>query len=308
MQRRRASVALSVLLPLMFVGCFGNLPQPDRPREESTVSTAPVDDILGAPASTVLLLGTFDLTHVLTANPDAEAELDDVVERLLAFRPTKVAVATPVSEQPDLDRRFAAFMKGAIKPHPTPLDRIAMMVAAESKQTRVWAIGVDASRDLGGDRSAAARSFAEAHDQTELLQSEMVDRYDRWFARQKKLQTTESVRTNLVWINSPRHLSHVHGRELIGEFDIGDPAESAEEGNYAGADAVTDWYNRHLRIFANLQRIASRDGERVLVVLDLRHVPLLRHAVEASPRFSLAEVDEILGVPSGAQRRIVPLL
>lgn len=301
-------LTLTTLCLLLLGGCFSNLPQQDANQEQAAGASAPTDDLLGAPSSSVLLLGTFDLAHALKANSGAAAELNEVVERLLAFRPTKVAVALPVGEQAELDRRYSEFMKGAIKPQPTALDRIAMTVAAESKQTRLWAIGVSANSDAATNRSHEARGLADATGQSALLESEIVERYDRWFARQKKLQLTESIRNNLVWMNSPRHLLNLHGRELVGEFDIGDAAISTEEGNYAGADAVTDWYNMHLRIFANLQRIAARDGERILVVLDLRHVPLLRHAVDASPRFSLAEVDEILGVPSGAQRRIVPLL
>ena len=52
----------------------------------------------------------------------------------------------------------------------------------------------------------------------------------------------------------------------------------------------------------------ERNAERILVVIDAAHVSLLRHSVEASPRFELIEVNEYLGVPQGAQRQVVPLL
>jgi len=94
-----------------------------------------------------------------------------------------------------------------------------------------------------------------------------------WYARERRYQATESIED-----------------DLVGEFDVG------AEHDYPGVDALTGWYNRHLRIFANLQRIAESDGERILVVID------------ASPQDDLVEVNELLGDPQGTERQVVPLL
>ena len=121
------------------------------------------------------------------------------------------------------------------------------------------------------------------------------------FERERKYQATESIEDNLVWLNEPRRVANAHGRNLVGAFDLG------EGSDYPGPDALTSWYNQQLRIFANLQRIAG-NAEKILVVVDAAHVSLLRHSIEASPRFELVEVNEFLGVPQGAQRQVVPLL
>ena len=44
------------------------------------------------------------------------------------------------------------------------------------------------------------------------------------------------------------------------------------EGAYPGPDHVTAWYNRNLRIFANLQRLAAAPDERILLVIGAGHV------------------------------------
>jgi pheromone shutdown protein TraB len=64
---------------------------------------------------------------------------------------------------------------------------------------------------------------------------------------------------------------------------------------YPGVDAKTAWYNRNLRIFANLQRITDRTDERILVIIGAGHVPILRHTVQASPEYALVEVADVLG-------------
>lgn len=67
-----------------------------------------------------------------------------------------------------------------------------------------------------------------------------------------------------------------------------------EGDEYPGVDRVTAWYNRNLRIFANLQRITKQPDERILLIIGAGHLPILRHTVLASPEYQLVEVREYL--------------
>jgi hypothetical protein len=256
------------------------------------------DALLGPPRARVLLLGTFKLRNTAVVEPASEAELKEIVEKLLEFKPTQVAVGIPLAGQAELDERYAAFLSGDYEPGVNMIDQLALPIAEALGHIRVW--GIDAAAQE--TRPADLRAYAIQHNQADRLDSDIVSRYDRWFERERKYQATESIEDSLVWLNEPRHVANAHGRNLVGEFDLGEGEQ------YPGADALTSWHNRHLRMFANLQRITRHDGERILVVLDAAHVSLLRHSVEASPRFELIEVNEFLGVPQGAQRQVVPLL
>ena len=256
------------------------------------------DALLGPARASVLLLGTFEFRNAVVAAKTSHAELKEVVEKLLEFKPTQVAVGVLLADQVELDERYAAFLSGDYEPGANMIDQLALPIAEAMGHSRVW--GIDAAAQE--TRPTDLRAYAIEHNQTDRLDSDVVSRYDRWFERERKYQTTESIEDSLVWLNEPRRLANAHGRNLVGEFDLGESEE------YPGADALTGWHNRHLRMFANLQRITMRDGERILIVIDAAHVSLLRHSVEASPRFELIEVNEFLGVPQGAQRQVVPLL
>jgi hypothetical protein len=65
---------------------------------------------------------------------------------------------------------------------------------------------------------------------------------------------------------------------------------------YPGVDSKTAWYNRNLRIFANIQRIAEKPGERILVGIGAGQLPILRNAAMSSPEYDLVEVGRYLGV------------
>jgi hypothetical protein len=256
------------------------------------------DEILGAARGSVLLLGTYDFPPAVFEDKASQVELDEIVEKLIEFRPTKIAVGVPAWKQDKLDEHYKAYLGGTRKPGNSALDLIALRTAEALNHSRVW--GIDAREQEAP--AIDVRAWAAAHDQTDRLTSDIVRRYDEWYARERRYQATESIEDNLVWLNDPRHLAEAHGRNLVGEFNVG------AEHDYPGVDALTGWYNRHLRIFANLQRIVESDGERILVVIDAAHVSLLRHSIDASPQYDLVEVNEFLGDPQGAERQVVPLL
>jgi len=253
------------------------------------------DALLGPARASILLLGTFEPHDTALLDETFEDELSEIVDKLVGFKPTRIAVG--LADQAGLDERYADFLSGDYEPGANLIDRLALPIAETLGQERIWGIG-DAARETPTSDLGA---YALDHNQTDRLNSDIVARYDRWFERERKYQATESIEDNLVWLNEPRRIANSHGRNLVGEFDLGDGEE------YPGADALTGWYNRHLRMFAKLQRIVG-DAERILVVIDAAHVSLLRHSIEASPRFELIEVNEYLGVPQGAQRQVVPLL
>jgi hypothetical protein len=90
--------------------------------------------------------------------------------------------------------------------------------------------------------------------------------------------------------NTEQALQESHGLYLTGWFKIGSGHA------YPGVDWVTAWYNRNLRIFANLQRITSSSGDRILVIFGAGHIPILRHCVLALPEYNLVEVSEYLAL------------
>lgn len=93
----------------------------------------------------------------------------------------------------------------------------------------------------------------------------------------------------LLRLNEPQAALRGHGMYLVDEFAVG------QSDDYPGAERVTGWYNRNLRIFANLQRIAERPDERLLVIIGAGHLPILRHCAQASPECALIEAADYLG-------------
>lgn len=131
------------------------------------------------------------------------------------------------------------------------------------------------------------QAYAAAHRQEHLL-AQWSPAYEVAAAEEDQRKTELCLRELLLRANVEVHILRGHGRYLVDEFKVGG------DGEYQGVDWVTHWYNRNLRIFANLQRITESPEERILLVIGGGHVPVLRQCVQASPEYELVEVSAYL--------------
>lgn len=129
--------------------------------------------------------------------------------------------------------------------------------------------------------------YVREHD-PELLKSEWPSKFRHMFEQWDKARTEVPLLEALLHFNSEDRVMKSHGLYLVDWFRTG------EGEYYPGADQVTGWYNRNLRIFANIQRITESPDERILVIIGGGHLPNLRHCALASPEYELVELHEYL--------------
>jgi hypothetical protein len=250
-----------------------------------------------APAH-VLLLGTFHFDdagldsykpeHRLDVfSKERQREIQEVVDCLAQFRPTKVAVEGRLANAERLNERYRAYVAGTGELRADEIDQIGFRLARRMGHAAVHPI--DAKGRGYGD--VDLETYAKDHGQLERLQASekpWSDYYEALWRAQDVDKTARTLRQSLVETNDPERVRHGHGSYLIGAFKVG------EGDDYPGVDAKTAWYNRNLRIFANIQRITSSPEERILVLIGAGHLPILRHAVESSPEYRLIETADVL--------------
>jgi len=253
------------------------------------------ESFLGRPQAKVLLLGAF---HFKDAGRDAyqpqhkldifsqerQREVEEVVERLSRFDPTKIAIEEVPSKQGLVDDSYRAYVRGAAL-GPWESHQIGYRLARRLDHPRVWCVN---AWDRHYEAPSAPEEYARKHGQERLL-AEWTPRFTAWYAHGDQRKTERTLRETLLTMNAEESLLRNHGSYLVDRFKVGDGDE------YPGADRITAWFNRNLRIFANLQRITEHSDERILLVMGAGHMPILRHCVQASPEYELAEVAPYLG-------------
>jgi len=214
-----------------------------------------------------------------------QQEIAALVERLAAFEPTRLAVETAPSNQAGIDRDYQSYLRDEFELPANEIFQLGFRLARRVGHRKVNCI--DASDRHYQPRPDPA-TYAKAHGQEHLLE-QWWPRYRQLMERDDAQMEHRTLREIFLRMNDPEAILQGHGMYLVDSFKVG------TEDEYPGPDRVTSWYNRNLRIFANLQRITEVPDERILCIIGAGHLPILRHCVQASPEYELVEVRDYLG-------------
>lgn len=235
-----------------------------------------------------------------------QREIDQVVELLTKFKATKIAIERMQDHQQQVDQDYQAFLHDQFQLSADEIHQLGFRLGKQLGHERVYCVnawGRYYSPPVDFEAYLLQHSFQEAND---LLTPHTPEKYARdhgqehllsqWWPYYQKQSEEEDVRINqqtlqeiLLSGNAEGSMLQSHGAYLVDWFKVGAGHE------YPGVDWVTAWYNRNLRIFANLQRITESQDERILLIIGGGHLPILRHCVTASPEYDLVEVCEYLG-------------
>lgn len=290
--RRRRDLAL-LLLAAAVAGLL--LARPGSTRASHVPETTP--RTAGDTATIeVLFLGSYHFNPETAQNvvepegrnimaPERQAQVLALVDSLMRFEPTKVAVEWPYAARDTFHRRYRAYRAGERELAPNEREQVGMRIAARLGHERVHP--VDFHFETG--YSEGLQNAVEEH-KPELLE------WRREFlggmkATMDSLQDHATVLEALRWYNDPATVDRLLAPYLK-------MTEVAADSTYPGAEAAGQYYERNLRIFANITRFAE-PGDRILVVFGAGHGPFLRRFIEAHPKMELVDPLAYLGGRSG---------
>lgn len=253
-------------------------------------------DAQPSPKPVVMVLGSYHMANPgldrnnLTVDdhlaPRRQAELEALAAQLAAFRPTKIMLEYPLEKDSALNVLYAHYRDGTGKPTASELAQVGFRLAHRLGHARVYA--TDHRRDLALGK---VFGYAMQNGQAEYVQGGEA-RIRGMIAEGARRLPTMTVSQFLAEANSPRADS-LHSLYL-------QLARVGSDSSYVGADVVSDWYIRNLRIYANIARRAH-PGDRILVVYGSGHRPLLNEFLRQSELFQVEEVRNYLTARAAAR-------
>jgi hypothetical protein len=161
--------------------------------------------------------------------------------------------------------------------------RLAAMIGHERVHAIDWH---DEDHEIGWD---TAIDFAREHGQHQLISfvTDLEQQSDEGRIAERERLRSMSVREHLLEMNDPAIGADGHRIYM-------DLARVGAGPDYVGADVILRWYERNMKIFVNIARLATSPDDRILVVIGSGHLPLLTHFAAGSGRFELVTPDQYL--------------
>ena len=215
--------------------------------------------------------------------PKRQTEIEEVVKKLAAFKPTKICVEAPFGDSATISR-YREYLAGKRELRRSEEEQIGFRLAKMLGHETIYPIDVRMNLDQPGLEQVIASNPA-VHGarmgSLEKLGADAIAKMDQWLKE-------GTIGDMLYEMNRPEFL------DLNYELYLRIFLPTVEGDNYAGADLVAAWNQRNLRIMSNLHQIGCTPEDRVLVVYGQGHVPLFERIAKDSPHFEVVDVLQYL--------------
>jgi hypothetical protein len=245
-------------------------------------------------ATEVMILGTYHMAnpghdiHNLKADDvlveKRQHELADIAGGVAKFRPTKVAVESPVDNgAPAKVAKYHDYLDGKLAESRNETVQIGFRLAKQMKLPDVW--GIDVDGDFPYDE---VKKFADnRRPQLARQLDEMGVEVERMLKGLGDTLKTGTVAQGLRYMNEPKRIADDNSKFYRSMLLYGAGTEQP------GAALLSAWQARNNAICARLVQLAKPD-DRIVVVYGSGHAYLLRQCVSEMPGFKLIEANEYL--------------
>jgi len=242
------------------------------------------------PRAEVLVLGVYHMANpgrdifnmkaddVLA--PKRQAEIDQLMDVLKRFNPTKIAMEADASSQ-RVAKEYSDYVAGTYTLSRNEIDQIGYRLAKELGHRTVYP--VDADGEFPMQRVV---DYAKANGRSKDLDTLMSETGVEVKAQGQYL-ASHTVLEMLLHINADDRVT-----EDVGMYY--QMAHLGEPGDWAGADLVSDWFRRNMRIYSNIVQLVDSPRERVLVIFGSGHLGWLRHDFASDPTFHLRKLADFV--------------
>ncbi len=236
----------------------------------------------------VLVLGTYhmanpghDIVNMKADDvlaPKRQAEIAELIAVLKKFHPTKVAVEREANDK-RLATDYADYLAGKHELTRNEIEQIGFRLAKELGHKAVYPVDAD-----GDFPSLRLVKYAKATGRSKEL-DDIYGEFGDIVKTQGAYLASHTILETLLFMNSDEKVTREVGL-YFRQAHLGEPYD------WAGADLVSDWFRRNMRIFANIVQLADSPDERILVIYGAGHLGWLRFAVGSDPTLRLRELAE----------------
>lgn len=283
---------ITLLAAMLFmVGAAIGNDQTDSTREDiEQITQKPTIMILGSSHLSNETLDAFNTKMDDVRAPKRQREIQQLVEQLKEFKPTKIALEVDEIYDAEFHTKYQGYLNGTYELNRTETDQIGMRLAKQMGHPKLYC--VDYRLDYRKNdpfmpwdefdwNLTDYRGFAKEHNQEHLLppppMPEGKATEDEKGAIWIEPEKYEPIVDMYIGLNEPEYIREDHQRYIRwnARIGLGD--------KYPGANWLSHyWYDRNIKIYVNLTRITESANDRILLIIGAAHVYLIQQFFEES--------------------------
>jgi hypothetical protein len=239
----------------------------------------------------ILVLGTYHMAnpghdiHNMQADdvssPKRQQEIAQVIEVLKRFHPTKIAVEAEIGSQ-RAAQEYSDYLAGKYTLSRNETNQVGYRLAKELGHHAVY--GVDVDGDFPWQRLV---NYAKANNRAERLDA-VSSIWGTTVKDQGDFLQSHTVLETLQYMNSDARVT----RDVAAYFacvPFGDPYD------YAGPDLLAAWYQRNIRIYANIVKLIESPNDKILVIYGAGHLGWLQQDIANDATVRLRKLADLTG-------------
>jgi hypothetical protein len=240
------------------------------------------------PKPEILVLGTYHMANpgrdvynmqaddVLS--PKRQQEIAQLIAVLKKFNPTKIAVESDVSSN-KRPEQYADYLAGKYTLTRNEIEQIGFRLAKELGHKTIYPVDVDGDFPL-----QRVVNYAKANGRGDKF-DQMMSGWGTLVKEQGEFLKSHTVIETLEHMNSDERTA----KDMALYFAV---VPYSEPGEYAGPDMLTSWYQRNMRIYSNILKLADTPGERILVIYGQGHLAWLQQNIANDGSVKLRKLSE----------------
>ncbi|WP_198418061.1 DUF5694 domain-containing protein [Chryseobacterium nakagawai] len=213
-------------------------------------------------------------------------EIHTIVQKILKFRPTIIAVEVDPALQPTIDSLYQCYLEGNYELNREEYQQIGFRTAKKLNLKKIYCVNdwghyyknIDSLLANDANVRKKFNEFFYKNPDTSLIHYS------------KDIFKTKGIIAQLKELNNPKNLKKDLGNYLVGTFKY-----ETESNHSFGVDFTTGWwFNRNLKIFRNIQKINTNTSDKILVIYGAGHMNLLNIFFNSSPEYKLQRINKYL--------------
>lgn len=241
----------------------------------------------------VMVLGTYHFRqedHYDELSPENQIHIQQILTALAEFEPTKVVVEWEPARSVKTNEAYRSFLQGEFKIDTLPNEvfQLGFRMAQKMGHDSIYLFD-DKTPYIGsldGFTFEKLADYANQNDQGFYNRHEAMIR-DRYLHNEQLIKS-QNLYDNLLLRNSPEAVKVDAERMHMYEMRVG------IQKNWMGPDWLGRYYQRNIRMMANVLKSADTEKDRILIIVGANHKWVLDDLFEYTPDFELVSSYDFL--------------